>query len=70
MHQTKHFMDIGSDKQDIEKIQVNYFNCMPELHKIFNFLGPQCLSKYFLQVMARDSLQKVTFLFIISDFLN
>ena len=38
------------------------------LHKIFNFLGPQCLSKYFLQVMR--FLAKVTFLSIISDFLD
>ena len=38
------------------------------LHKIFNFLGPQCLSKYFLQVMR--FLAKVTFLSTISDFLD
>ena len=38
------------------------------LHKIFNFLGPQCLLKYFLQVMK--FLAKVTFLSIISDFLG
>ena len=49
-------------------VVLNPCTSTPGLHKIFNFLGPQCLSKYFLQVMRFFA--KVTFLLIISDFLD
>ena len=40
------------------------------LQKIFHFVGPQCLSKYFLQVMRFQVAKSDPHFLIISDFFN